>query len=43
LAGPGEILVSDGAMKLVPSEKFKSEKVSYKVSGLSVEAHRIKY
>ena len=43
LAGPGEILVTDDAMKLVPAGKFNSDKVSYKVSGLSVEVHRIKF
>ena len=43
LAGPGEILVTDDAMKLVPSGKFNSDKVSYKVSRLSVEVYRIKF
>ena len=43
LAGPGEILVSDAAIKLVPTGKFNSEEVSYVASGHNLVAHRIEF
>jgi len=41
LAVSGEILVSDGAMKLVPKKKFNTERVSFNVSGQFLDAHKI--
>ena len=43
LATPGEILVSDHAMKQLAGKRAPSKKIKYSVSGLRITAHSMEY